>query len=125
MEVNILIFKKHLQTKVLVLAKLFKCILKNLAVQQLSRKTLTYSKLTIKKTLKQHEKNIKVNSFKCLVFLLVTLNITINFIVFLMLSVKNTTFSLSMTTYVNTTAIKPTTANLKMTIAKSNTCIYD
>ena len=42
-----------------------------------------------------------------------------------MLSVKNTTFSLSMTTYVNTTVIKPTTGNLKMTIAKSNTCIYD
>ena len=30
-----------------------------------------------------------------------------------MLSVKNTTFSLSMTTYVNTTVIKPTTVNLK------------
>ena len=30
-----------------------------------------------------------------------------------MLSVKNATFSLSMTTYVNTAVIKPTTANLK------------
>ena len=40
-----------------------------------------------------------------------------------MLSVKNTTFSLSMTSYVNATVIKPTTTNLKMTIAKSNTCI--
>ena len=116
MGVDILIFNKHLQTKVFVLAKLFKCISKNLAVQQLSIETLTYSKLTYLfqvKTLKQHKKNIKVNSFTCLVFLLVTLNTTMNSIVFLMLSVKNTTFSLSVTTYVNTTVIKSTTANLK------------
>ena len=99
--VGILIFNKHFQTKVFVLAKLFKCVLKNLAVQQLSRKTFTCSKLTIK-ILKQRKKNIKGNSF----------TFPSVFMVFLMLSVKYN-FSLSMTTYVNTTVIKATAANLK------------
>ena len=62
MGVDILIVSKHLQTKVFVLTKLFKCVLKKLAVQQLYRQTFNCSKLAIK-TLKQHKKNIKVNSF--------------------------------------------------------------
>ena len=106
--------------------------MEDLAIQQLSRQTFTCSKLTIK-TLKQHKKNIKANSFTFLCVFISNFEHNSYFFSSVSNSVcKHTLFSLNMTTimvvtmttYVNATVITTMIATPTITKTKNNACNY-